>query len=287
MNALFTRALRAGCLTAALAPLCARPAAAAELAAVLSSGSGPYAEAYAAFSAELGLPHEVYDLAKPARHFPEEASLTAAFGARAAALDYPQGAHLVYALTPVPLRARGWHEISMLPEPAQALAAYRGLQPGLKRLAVFWTAYPGEEYLSELRRAGEALGIQVLPSRLKSPEGFPERLRALLGKMDAFWLMPDPPLITQSSIMLLAKFSCDNAVPFYAPTQALVASGATASYAPDFAGSGTAAAKAVKAILSGARLPHTVYPEHPVLRVSDLPAEKCGWPLAHKRAPGK
>ncbi len=274
------RALRAGCLTAALAPLCAWPAAAADLAAVLSSGSGPYAEAYAAFEKALGLEHKRYELSRKGGNPPDEAGLTVAFGAKAAALNYPPGTHLVYALTPVHLRGRGWHEISMLPEPARALAAYKGLQPGLRRLAVFWTAYPGEGYLSELKRAGEAAGVQVIASRLKSAEGFPERLRSLLGRMDAFWLMPDPPLITQSSIMVLSKFSCDNAIPFYAPTQALVASGATAAYAPGFAESGAAAARAVKLILSGARPPQTVYPEHPVLRVSDLPPDKCRWPIA-------
>lgn len=272
-------------LTAACLLLSPAAASGETLAAVLSSDSGPYAEAYAAFRSEMDEPFDLYDLSKPGTAFPQDAEYAIAFGAKAAALDYPHVTRLVYALTPVAIRARGWHEISMLPEPARALAAYRGLQPGLKRLAVFWTAYPGEDYLSDLKRAGEALGIQVLPSRLKSPEYFPERLRSLLGKMDAFWLMPDPPLITQSSIMLLAKFSCDNAIPFYAPTQALVASGATASYAPDFAGSGTAAAKAVKAILAGESAPRIVYPEHPVLRVSDLPAEKCRWPIAHKRVP--
>ena len=75
-------------------------------------------------------------------------------------------------------------------------------------------------------------GVEIISVRLQSPDSMPERLRKLMGKMDAFWLMPDPVLITKSSLMVLADFSCANSIPFYAPTYALVQGGATASFAP-------------------------------------------------------
>jgi hypothetical protein len=259
--------------------LCPAAASSGDIAAVLSSNTGPYAEAYAAFRAELGAPIDLYDLAKPGQTGPDEGGYAAAFGAKAAALEYPPGTHIVYALTPVVLRTRNWHEIAMVPAPEAALAAYKGLQPGLKRLAVFWTAYPGEKYMSDLREAGEAAGIEVISSKLKNPEGFPERLRSLMGEMDAFWLMPDPALITQSSIMLLASFSCANAIPFYAPTSALVANGATASYAPDFAQAGAAAARALMVMYKGGRVQQATYVTDVRLHVNRELAENCRWPI--------
>jgi len=277
---------RHGCtalIAAALSfPLSDRPAAAGEVAAVLSSGSGPYSEAYAAFKKTMTQPFETYDLSKPGTEIPENTLYVAAFGAKAAALDYAPDTHLVYALAPVAGLGGMRHEVAMVPAPAAALAAYKALQPGLRRLAVFWAAYPGEKYITDLRRAGKDAGIEIIPSRLKSGTAFPERLRALMPRMDAFWLMPDPALITQSSIMVLASFSCDNAIPFYAPTSALVASGATAAYAPEFAEAGAAAARAIMVMHDGGRLPQESYVEKVSLLVNtDLP-KKCRWPIIAK-----
>jgi len=260
-------------------PVSATAARASDLAAIVSSDAGPYAEAYAAFAAALPEKPDFYDASSPDFAPPEDARVTAAFGARAAALDLPQGSHRIYALAPVTGRGPGWHEISMVPPPAAALAAYRELQPGLKRLAVFWAAYPGEKYIAELHEAGEEAGIEIISARLKSPDSLPERLRRLMGKMDAFWLMPDPALITPGSLLVLTNFSCANSVPFYAPTYALVLNGATASFAPDFSEAGAAAARSVLIIKGGGRVPPVVYPENIRLRVNDSLAAKCRWPL--------
>jgi hypothetical protein len=252
---------------------------AADIAVVIPSNSGPYAEAYAGFMTAMPKAFDLTDLSKPGAAPPEEARYAAAFGAKAAAAEYPPGTHLVYALTPVSGRGRLWHEISMAPEPAAALAAYKSLQPGLRRLAVFWTAYPGERYMTDLNRAGRQAGVEIISARLKGPDAFPERLRRLLGSMDAFWLMPDPALITQASIMVLASFSCANGIPFYAPTSALLSSGATASYAPEFSEAGAAAARALLAMYNGGRLPPVTYVEKITMRVNRDLNEKCRWPI--------
>jgi len=277
-----TRGLSEAAAACALLLCAAPPAAAGDLAAVISSGAGPYAEAYAAFKAGLSSPADLYDASSPQFSAPEEARLLVTFGARATAARYRDGIHGVYALTPVTARGRGWHQISMVPRPAQALAAFGGLQPGLKRLAVFWAAYPGEDYMEELRAAGEAAGIEIISAKLKTADSLPERLRRLMGRMDAFWLMPDPVLITQASLMVLANFSCANAVPFYAPTYALVQNGATASFAPDFAEAGAAAALAAEELRAGRRLPPVLYPQNTRLHLNRELLDKCRWPLEVK-----
>lgn len=261
--------------------LCCRalPSAAGEVAAVLSSDSGHYADAYAAFKAGPNSGAERLDASAPGFTIPPDVKYVAAFGVKAAALRYPPGTRLVYALAPVEGRARS-HEISMVPRPSEALAAYKKLQPGLKRLAVFWTAYPGEDYIEELRAAGIGAGVEIISARLSSPDSLPERLRRLMGKMDAFWLMPDPALITQSSVMVLSAFACANSVPYYAPTYALALAGGTAAFAPDFAEAGAAAGRALAVLVSGGNLPRVVYPEHVELRVNEALLGKCKWPLS-------
>lgn len=262
-----------------LALLLAAAAGAEEIAGVISSDSGPYAEAYAAFKAELGLQHASYDASRPGFVPPDDSRFAAAFGARAAAADYPPGTHGVYALAPSIILRPGWHHISMVPSPAAAVAGFRAIQPGLKRLAVFWSAYPGEPYMEGLRVAGRRAGVEIISARLRSPDSFPERLRGLLRKMDAFWLMPEPALINANSLLVLASFSCANSVPFYAPTEALVQNGAAASLAPDFAQAGSAAAAAVKTLRGGGKLPPVVFVENPPLRLNTGLIEKCHWPV--------
>ncbi len=263
----------------ALPILLAGPALGGEISAVLSSGSGPYAEAYASFKTGLALPHGTYDASAADFVPPENSAYFAAFGARAAAADYPPGSRGVYVLAPSTVRRRGWQHISMVPSPAGAVAGFLALQPGLKRLAVFWAAYPGEHYMEELRDAGRRAGVDIISAKLRSTDAFPERLRGLLGRMDAFWLMPDPALITAHSLMVLASFACGNSVPFYAPTAALVQNGATASLAPDFAQSGAAAAEAARAFLRGEDLPEVLFVENPRLRLNAELIAKCRWPV--------
>ncbi len=267
--------------TAAAALLLALPCclSAGDTAAVLSGDSAHYLEAYGAFYTAFSGSAELLDASKPGFRLPDDIRYAAAFGAKAAALHYPPGTHLVYALAPVSAPGLHWHQVSMAPGPAPALAAFRGLQPGLRRLAVFWAVYPGEDYLEALRQAGETAGIEIISARLKSPDSIPERLRRLLGKMDAFWLLPDPVLITESSLRLFASFSCSNAVPFYAPTRGLVPAGASASFSPDFKDAGAAAASVLAAVKAGERVPHIVYPGNARLVVNEALIEKCHWPL--------
>ncbi len=266
-------------LFAALQLWLAAGACAAELAAVVSSDYAPYSEACSAFAGALNGPPDIYDASSPSFSVPYDLRYVATFGARAAALRYPPETRVVYALAPVVLRGQMWYEISLLPSPDKALSAFKALQPGLKRLAVFWNVYPGEYYLEELRGAGRKLGIGIISARLSSPDSFPKRLRHLMGRMDAFWLMPDPALITNTSLMVLGAFSCDNSIPFYAPTRALLERGATAAYAPDLAGAGIVAAMVVSALREGGSPSHVTYPKAELTVNSSLRG-KCRWPLS-------
>lgn len=252
---------------------------AADTVAVISADAPYYQEAYAAFSSAFGGGEELLDASAPGFKPPEDARYAVAFGARAAALQYPPGTSLVYALAPITSPNPHWHQVSMAPQPARALAAYRKLQPGLRRLAVFWAVYPGQEYLDDLREAGDKAGIEIVSARLKSPDSIPERLRGLLGKIDAFWLMPDPALITQSSLMVFSSFSCANSIPFYAPTFSLVQAGAAAAFSHDFSDAGAAAAGAITSIRAGEKVPHIIYTGKSRLIVNGALIEKCRWPL--------
>ena len=221
-----------------------------------------------------------FDLSRGKPRLPGDLRAVAAFGSRAADLKYPEDVTVVYALAPgfFPDKPGRLIRVSSLPEPGKALAAYKQLQPGLKRLTVFRLRNLSKIYPEKLAAAGKAAGVEVSEVALSSSTEFPEALRALSGKTDALWLFPDPNLISKTSLDVLAEFACANKIPFYAPSAGLVALGATAAYAPGFAETGAAAARALQAALDGREQPSMVFAEAS-LTVNRKAAAACGLSL--------
>jgi len=214
------RFLTAGILAAAGLLACAAPAAAQKEAAVLSKGSGPYFETYLEFQKALGRPVTPFDLAKGNPRFAGDLEAVVAFGSKAAALKYPKGTTLIYTLAPgyFPDKDGGRAvRICPLPDPEKAVAAYLNLQPGLKRLAVFYSKASQGAYIKRISPPAKTAGVEIIGIPLSSPSEFPEKLRSMSGDVDALWLLPDPALITRTSLDVLAQFACARKIPFYAP----------------------------------------------------------------------
>lgn len=269
-------------LVALLACL-ALPAGAQRVAAVLAKGSGLYFDTYLAFQKAYGRPVVPFDLSENRNpRLPGGLRAVAAFGTRAAALEYPKGVTVIYALAPTytpDLLGPDFVRVSPLPEPGSTLATYLRLQPGLKRLAVFYSPGDFNFYLNKLDAAAREAGIKIVRSPLSSPTDFPAALRSLVGHIDAFWLLPEPVLIDLTSLHVLGEFSCSNKVPFYAPSGGLTNYGAAAAFAPGYLQTGKAVARALKTALAGGKLPELVFPDDAVLTLNPDAIRKCGLPL--------
>lgn len=261
-----------------------------EAAAVLAKGSGLYFETFLAFQKALGRPLATFDLSAEKPRLPRGLKVAVAFGSKAAAYDYPPGAKVIYLLAPgyapgtTGARFTG---ISALPEPAQAVDAYLKLQPGLKRLGVFIAKSARNPYLAELTAAARPRGVELVPVELGGPGEFPGKLRGLAGRIDAFWLLPEPTLINRTSLMVLAEFSCANKLPFYAPSGGLTELGAAASFAPNFTEAGVAAAGALGKALAGQALPATLYVPRSELILNEPFIKKCGLPVKLPAPPAR
>ncbi len=268
---------------AALLACLSLPAGAQRTAAVLAKGSGLYFDTYLAFQKAYGRPVVPFDLSENrSPELPGGLRAVAAFGTRAAALEYKKGVTVIYALAPTytpDLRGPEFVRISPLPEPGSTLATYLRLQPGLRRLAVFYSPGNFDFYLDKLDAAAREAGITVVRSPLSSPADFPAALRSLLGRMDAFWLLPDPALIDLTSLQVLGEFSCANKVPFFAPSGGLTNYGAAAAFAPGYRQTGAAVASALKTVLAGGKLPGLIFPDDAVLTINSAAIRKCGLPL--------
>lgn len=253
-----------------------------EAAAVLAKGSGVYFETFLAFQKAFGRPVSAFDLSSEKPLLSKDLKAAVTFGAKAAAFEYPAKARIIYVLAPGYTAKNSGGRltgISALPEPAQAVEAYKALQPGLKRLAVFLAKPARGSYIAELTAAARPRGVEIIPVELGGPGEFPDMLRSLADKMDAFWLLPEPALINKTSLMVLAEFSCASKLPFYAPSGGLSELGAAAAFAPDFTQAGIAAAEALKKALAGEPLPATIYVARSELTVNGPVITKCNLPV--------
>ncbi len=233
---------------------------------VLSSDSPPYLQALEGFQETWGHQVPSFNLWDGRPAVDPGTRVVVTFGGLAAQQRYPKQAIVIYCMAPGAGSLPGDHAgpsitVYMIPPPGTILAKLKDLQPPLHRLAVLWTSPAYEPYIQEMRKAAAALDIQIRSERLADPEGLPDTLRALVGKTDALWLPPDPVLINPVSFSAIKEFSWLNHIPFYAPTDALVEKGATASVSSHFRDIGRAAANAAQQALAGAPLPAHVYPQ--------------------------
>lgn len=276
-------------LLIALLALASFPAARAqEVAAVIGAEQRPYRETYESFQAAFGKPVPVLPPGEP---LPDETKVVVAFGGKAALQRYPARVALIYAIAPGVLVGRKTHDgpsikIMMEPEPDALLRALTALQPKLKRLAVLWSGAFRAAGVERLVKAGAARGVVVSPERIEDADELPGKLRGLKGRVDAIWLPPDPMLINARNFETVKRFSYDNDVPFFAPTEGLAEQGATAGVSVSFAEMGRIMAAAAKAALAGAGSPGEIYSKkvHVSLNLTAAAAAELAVPAEASKA---
>lgn len=233
-----------------------------EIVAVLGSQQRAHQETFESFSAAFGRTVPVLPLGEA---IPADARIVLAFGGKAAVQRYPGRVTLIYAIAPGLVVDRRTHpgrsvKIMMEPEAGVLLGRLHAIQPKLKRLAVLWSNDSLAARMERLVQMGEARGVSVTAERLVDEGDLPARLRELVGKIDALWLTPDPLLINARNFDILKRFSYDNDIPFYVPTEGLVAQGGTAAVFASNEEMGRTMAAAAKAALAGAVVPAESYP---------------------------
>lgn len=263
----------------------APPLPAQEVLAVLSSLPGPYQAAFDVFVESLGRKAAAVRLPQRPPVASERTRVVVAFGREAAVQSYPHNAIVIACLAPglEPGEARAGPFVLMAlrPAPERLISELRRLQPGLKRLAILSHGRSREHYLSDLKTASAASGVEIVAVKANGPENVPDALRSLLAaKVDALWLAPDPGLVTPEAFQTILQFSWDNRIPFYAPTRGLVVIGAAAAADADAQETGRRAAELARRALAGETLPELVYPARTKLTVNLTSARKAGLTIA-------
>ena len=249
--------------------------------AVLTQESGAYMEAFTAFQTAYGTDVEFFNVSQGGPEFPPGVRTVVAFGGKAANYPYPPGFNIVYCMAPgIVITPKGREgktvKIRMTPGFGLILSKFKEIQPSLKRLRVFSMLPEFSADSEALRELGAARDIQISLIKVQNLGELPGLLRDGLKEMDAFWVPPDPLLISRESLRLLRDFSWGNSIPFYASNKGLAREGATAAVGLSFADIGAAAASAVKTIQEGGSPAPFIFPDKVELTLNASAARKCG-----------
>lgn len=238
-------------------------------------------EAFSAFQAAYGGEVKNFDVSITKPEIGGDVRTLVAFGGRAALVAYPPEPDLVYCMSPgvfVKSQARKGKtvKISMVPAFGEIFLRIRQIQPTIKRLRIFWTAPEFGGYIGKFKAQGEALGLEISAVEVGGGGELPAVLRESGGAMDAFWVPPDPLLLTPENMMILREFSWANSVPFYGSSKGVTRAGAIASVGMSFRDIGEAAAKAALGLAAGEILPPVIFPEKLEITLNATAAKKCG-----------
>jgi len=251
-----------------------------DTAAALSSAGGAYLEAFSSFQAAHGKSVPYFDLSKEKPLLPPGTTTIVTFGGKAASYPWPRGFNVVYAMAPgvfIKVQPPGKAvKIRLLPDFGIILKELKKIQPGLRRLRIFWMSPYYSQYEETFQGQGGKLGIQVSARRVLSLDEIPPLLRQALGETDALWIPPDPLLVTTENLMILKEFSWANGLPFYGSTKGMTREGAAASVGVSFKDMGAAAARAAGRLNSGEDVPEMVFPEIPEITLNAAAAKRCG-----------
>lgn len=254
--------------------------------AILSSGGGAYMEAFSAFQAAYGGVVEPYDISKSKPVTGPDTRTIVAFGGKASVYPYAPDINMVYCMAPgifikASARSSKTVNISLIPEFSALFAKLRSIQPELKRLHILWRLPAFSPNMEFAKAEGARQGFEITLVRVENLDALPGALRQTLTTADAFWLPPDPLLITPETLNILKEFSWENHIPFYGSTKGMAREGAAASIGLGFKEIGKAAAAAALRLEAGENTPATIYPEISEITLNASAAKKCGLVFPH------
>jgi putative tryptophan/tyrosine transport system substrate-binding protein len=252
-------------LTAAFV-LTAGPAAANEFVVLKSKNLPAYNDAVIAFKTNCGGKYTEYDIdldEAKGKAFVEQinaAKPTLVYtvgrhAARAVRLHGDKGIPSVFAMVLNPeredLNADHIAGISLeIPVDVQ-LSALKAIVPRAKKIGVIYNPRNSNELLSNAMAVASKQGLEIVASKVDAPDDTPRALRAFADGIDAFWLIPDPTVVTPQAFRAILEFSQKSNVPFFAYNEAFVRAGALLSLGPNSASIGAQACTMAKSILGG------------------------------------
>lgn len=259
-----SRTLLCGLLAAGL--LAPRPAAAAEIAVVLSSDVPAWKPAVEALrTAVPGHNVTTYDLhgsrAEADRlldGLKGSATVVVAIGSLAAqsARERTADLPLVYGMVndPGPLEGPNVTGVAFDLPARNQLVAFRTVNPKATRIGVVYNAAALNKQMEDARRSASALKLDLVVRQVPTLQAVPQVVRDLLSgaePVDALWIPPDPMLMGDATRQFVIETAARAGKPVYSSSASMVKEGALVGNGPEFASIGQSLGEQVNRIARG------------------------------------
>lgn len=133
------------------------------------------------------------------------------------------------------------------------LTLFRHFFPDIKKIGVLYNRTINKQRFAEAEEVGEELGIEVIGYSVSRPSRVDNGLESLAKKVDAFWLIPDPVVLSdEANIRLYFDLAHAARKPVFAYSSAFEALKPTLILAPDMPTIGRQAAGLVQDLSSAA-----------------------------------
>jgi len=258
------RLLKPATLLLALAlPLAASASDRLEVAVLKSDSLGPYASAVAGFSAQCRAEVAEYDLkedaaraekvikelqaAKPALIF--AIGPLAANAAKRAFEDVP----IVFAMVPnwekYGLEAKNVTGVALQRPVKTQLETLKTLAQGAKRVGVLYNPKYSKQVVETATDVAKSLGMQIVATKVETPEEVPAAVKGFAGKVDALWMLADRSVANPDAVQAIIAFALDSKIPVFALSEQQVRDGALVSLSPNYTAIGQQAGKVANRVL--------------------------------------
>lgn len=168
--------------------------------------------------------------------------------------------------------------ISMNVAPERQMASFQNVIPRLKRVGLLYNPARSSHLFRKAQAAARGLGIEVIAREVRSSREVFSLLEGVKGEIDAFWMLPDPTVVTPETVEFLLLHCLNQKIPVLTFSDKYVEMGALIALDLDPVDLGRQAGEQVRKILSGtpARSIPRTDPRNTVLTVNGKIARKLG-----------
>ncbi|MGH7233554.1 MAG: ABC transporter substrate-binding protein [Nitrospiraceae bacterium] len=189
--------------------------------------------------------------------------LKAALVAKLEIVDVP----IIYCMVLDPakydLHAPNMTGISLQVPIARQFGTMQLVLPNLKKIGVVYDPEKTGPFVEDARQVAKGLGFELVERQVSSEKELPAALRAIVSKVDAFWLIPDSTILTEESLRFVLSTALDRNVPVIGFSSEFVRNGALVGLSVNSEDIGKQAGAMARRILKGqnAAPPATVPPD--------------------------
>ncbi len=141
--------------------------------------------------------------------------------------------------------------VPLLVPPEVTLARFLKISPWSKRIGLVYDPEESTRMVNEIRIAAGKLGMELVALELKDPREAPDLFWSLAGKVDAYWMLPDPTVFSPASVEILVDFSKENRIPIITFNDSFVLKGALMALSTQDFEMGLQAGKMANKLLAG------------------------------------